>query len=89
MPLSHAGLGFSWEIFPTSWAEHRAVSHSEDQFETEMLKIEYASIALDVSSINRSLGMNIGSVPTRAREALQAVPVGGVLAQGKGYILRP
>lgn len=33
--------------------------------------------------------MKIGSVPTRAREASQAVPVGGVLAQGKGYILQP
>lgn len=49
-------LGFSWEIFPTSWAEYLAVSHNEDQFETEMLKIEYANSALDVSSIIDRLG---------------------------------
>lgn len=40
MPLSHAGLGFSGKIFPTSWAEYLAVSHGEDQFETELLKTE-------------------------------------------------
>lgn len=56
MPLSHAGLGFSWEIFPTSWVEHRAVSHGEDQFETELLRTEYANSALDVSSIIDCLG---------------------------------
>lgn len=49
-------LGFSGKIPPTSWAEHRAVSHGEDQFETGLLKTEYANSALDVSSINRSLG---------------------------------
>lgn len=33
-------LGFSWEIFPASLAEHLAISHRENQFETELLKIE-------------------------------------------------
>lgn len=56
MPLSHTGLGFSWEIFPTSLAEYLAISHGEDQFETELLKIECASSALDVSSIVDRLG---------------------------------
>lgn len=49
-------LGFSWEIFRTSWAEYLAVSHGEDQFETGLLETEYAGSALDVSSIIDRLG---------------------------------
>lgn len=49
-------LGFSGKIPPTSLPEHRAVSHGEDQFETKLLKIEYANSALDVSSIIDRLG---------------------------------
>lgn len=36
--------------------EHLAVSHSEDQFETGLLKIEYANSALDLLSITDRLG---------------------------------
>lgn len=39
-----------------SWVEHLAVSHGEDQFETELLKTEYANSALDVLSIIDRLG---------------------------------
>lgn len=56
MPLSHAGLGFSWKFFRRVGLSIEPSRMAKNQFETELLKIEYANSALDVSSIVDRLG---------------------------------